>query len=140
MADTNGTPLWCNRTTQSTSVCRLLKLEFVKETKNVTLKEYNDRSKQIKETHLKHGISPLHCRIRFFEFIRNLAYKIYVKKCQIRNDENKATVKKTKDAIRNKLWTLLGLRVDIPKIGGFGSSRFYFGLKLFLYVYHVNLL
>lgn len=44
-----------------------------------------------------------------------------VKKCQIRNEESKATVKKAKETIKNKLWTLLWLRVDIPKIGGFGS-------------------
>lgn len=75
------------------------------------------------EENLKYGISPLHCWIRIFEFVLHLGYKIDIKKWQIRSDENKKAVLEKKAKIQNEFWKELGLRVDIPKAGGSGSTN-----------------
>lgn len=190
LLDTSGTILWNNRTPQSTRFCRPLKLEFIKETKEVILKEESDLKEQINkleklriqidtnknieitfrlyvtvidgkvlnvltgtkstqacpicgatpkdfiniknyssekfrpiEGNLKYGISPLHCWIRFFEFVLHIAYKSDIKKWQIREYDDKEAVKKKKADVQNSFWTELGLRVDLPKIGGCGTTN-----------------
>lgn len=190
LVDASGRPIWCNRSPQSTRFCRPLKLEFIKESKEVILKENNDLSKQIEElenltiqieesktvnikfrmnltvidgkvlniltgtkstqscpicgassmdflkikdyksekfkpieTNLKFGISPLHCHIRFFEFILHLAYKNDIKKWRVTDSDDKENVKSRKERIQNEFWSKLGLRVDMPKVGGFGSTN-----------------
>lgn len=190
LIDSMRRPLWCNITPQSTRFCRPLKLEFVKETREVILKENSDLNKEIeelttvtvqidksktieinfalsltvidgkvlnvltgtksnlscpicgatskdflkikdynsekfkpKESNLKYGISPLHCRIRFFEFLLHLGYKCEIKKWQIREEKDRENVSKRKQKIQNEFWTELGLRVDFPKVGGFGSTN-----------------
>lgn len=190
LIDGSGRVIWCNRTPQSTRFCRPLKLEFVKETKEVVLKEGAELRKQIeelesltiqieefkaveisfnmnltvidgkvlniltetkstqscpicgasptdfinikdykcerfkpKEMNLKYGISPLHCQIRFFEYLLHLAYKSDVKKWRICDIGDKENVKARKKRIQDDFWSMLGLRVDMPKVGGFGSTN-----------------
>ncbi|XP_049304258.1 uncharacterized protein LOC125776435 [Bactrocera dorsalis] len=185
----SGKPIWNNRTPQSVRFCRPIKLEYIKETKEVVLKEHlklkneinalktltisigdgksvevsfklfltlidgkvlniitGTRSNQAcsicgatpkdfmntsnyksevfhaKEETLKFGISPLHCWIRFFEFLLHLGYKCKIQKWQIRG-EDKLPVLKRKVDIQNDFWKKLGLRVDMPRVGGSGSTN-----------------
>lgn len=85
--------------------------------------DYNSEKFRPIEDNLKYGISPLHCWIRFFEFILHLGYKLEIKKWQIRSDEDKNAVKKRKEKIQNDFWKELSLRVDIPKPGGCGTTN-----------------
>ncbi|KAL4721448.1 hypothetical protein ACJJTC_007165 [Scirpophaga incertulas] len=71
---------------------------------------------------LKFGLSVLHARIRFFEFLLHLAYKLPLKKWQARTAEDKIIIKERKTSIQNAFKEEMGLLVDIPK-QGFGNTN-----------------
>jgi len=50
LIESSGNLLWINRTPQSIMFCRALKLEFLKETKEVILKERRDIEREIEKT------------------------------------------------------------------------------------------
>lgn len=71
---------------------------------------------------LEFGLSVLHARIRLFESILHLSYKLPVKKWQLRSDADKAIVNERKVAIQKTFRRETGLIVDVPK-AGFGNSN-----------------
>lgn len=89
-----------------------------------TSKDFNNlsRRKEINEDTLKFGLSTLHARIRLFEAVLHLAYKLPVKKWQLRADNEKQIVQQRKKEIQDEFRTKLGLIVDVPK-AGFGNSN-----------------
>jgi len=74
--------------------------------------------RSVKEETLSFGISPLHARIRFYECLPHVAYRLDLKKWQVRGDESKALVASRKRSIQDKFCSQLGLLVDFPKQGG----------------------
>lgn len=71
---------------------------------------------------LKFGLSVLHSRIRFFESLLHLSYKLTIQKWQIRTEADKEIVKNRKKEVQEKFKTQLGLIVDVPK-AGYGNSN-----------------
>lgn len=90
----------------------------------LTSKDFNSLEKvgTVKEEALDFGLSILHARIRFFETILHLAYKLPVKKWQLRADNEKALVKQRKLEIQEDFKLKMGLIVDIPK-ANFGNTN-----------------
>lgn len=72
---------------------------------------------------LNYGISPLHAWIRCFEFVLHLAYKLDLKKWQIRGTQDKQLVAEKKKVIQNEFWLKMGLHVDKPKANGSGTTN-----------------
>lgn len=64
----------------------------------------------------------LHSRIRCFEYLLHLAYKLPVKLWQVRNQDDKSLVAKNKKRIQQEFKLELGLIIDQPK-PGYGSSN-----------------
>lgn len=89
-----------------------------------TSKDFNILSKKSIENPdaLKFGLSVLHARIRFFESLLHLSYKIPLKKWQARSQEDKKIVAERKQNIQNAFKEEMGLLVDIPK-AGFGNTN-----------------
>lgn len=77
---------------------------------------------QVDPESLKFGLSILHSRIRFFESLLYLSYKLTIKKWQIRSAEDNKTVKERKEKIQKAFREEVGLLVDIPK-AGFGNTN-----------------
>lgn len=92
---------------------------------NATSKEFNDLNKK-RETikgNLKFGLSLLHARIRFFESMLHVAYKLPIKKWNVKlTKEEKDIVAKKKKEIQDAFKEQLGLLVDIPK-ANFGNTN-----------------
>lgn len=89
-----------------------------------TSKNFNNLSKKKEENaeRFKFGLSILHMRIRFFEFLLYLSYKLPIQKWQARNDEDKKAVSEKKRSIQKSFKEEMGLLVDIPK-AGFGNTN-----------------
>lgn len=89
-----------------------------------TSKDFNKfaKAEAVNEEAMKFGLSILHARIRFFESLLHLAYKLPIKKWQARSAEDKAIVKETKEKIQREFREEMGLLVDIPK-AGFGNTN-----------------
>lgn len=91
-----------------------------------TPKEMNNIDKVINKTVKHHtmsfGISPLHARIRFFECILHLSYRLSFKKWQARGAELQNELKKNKKLIQDRFKIEMGLKVDQPKQGS-GTSN-----------------
>lgn len=89
-----------------------------------TSKNFNNltHNKEVNPEALKFGLSILHARIRFFEFLLHLAYKLPIKKWQVRDEEDKKIVSETKDKNKKSFWEEKGLLVDMPK-AGVGNSN-----------------
>jgi len=89
-----------------------------------TSKNFNNLSKKKEENpeRFKFGLSILHMRIRFFEFLLHLSYKLPIQKWQARNDEDKKAVSEKKRSIQKSFKEEMGLLVDIPK-AGFGNTN-----------------
>lgn len=87
-------------------------------------KDFNNLNKEIKvdPESLKFGLSILHARIRFFESLLHLSYKLTIKKWQVRPAEDKVIVKERKEKIQKAFREEMGLLVDIPK-AGFGTTN-----------------
>ncbi|CAH2101214.1 unnamed protein product [Euphydryas editha] len=105
----------CNAATQTTSTMRCYIC-------GATSKEFNDLTikKDVDVDALSFGLSTLHARIRLFESILHVSYKLTVKKWQLRDDVDKIIVKERKKVIQDKFRRETGLIVDVPK-GGFGN-------------------
>lgn len=90
----------------------------------LTSKDFNKLDKSFPENPdtLKFGLSTLHTRIRFFESVLHLSYRIPIQKWQARSVEEKKIVEDTKKNIQRKFKDELGLIVDVPK-QGFGTSN-----------------
>ena len=90
----------------------------------LTSKDFNDLNKKTTESRetLKFGLSILHARIRFFESLLHISYKIPIKKWQARTEEDKKILAGKKQKIQNAFKDELELLVDIPK-AGFGKSN-----------------
>jgi len=115
----------CNATTLTTSTIRCYIC-------GETSKDYNNLSikKEVTPETIQFGLSILHARIRLFESILHVAYKMPVQKWQLRS-EDEAIVKHRKLEIQEELRTKMGLLVDVPKLGcgntnyGNTSRRFF---------------
>ena len=70
---------------------------------------------------LEYGVSPLHTRIRFFEFVLSVSYRFGINKWQVRGPAEKMATRKAE--VQGKLWAELGLHVDKPKTNGSGSTN-----------------
>lgn len=108
----------CNAATNTKSTMRCYICD-------ATATEFNNlsRRKPTKKKHLRFGLSLLHARIRFFESILHVAYRLPVKKWNVRlSVEEKQTVEDRKKEIQNQFKEKLGLLVDIPK-ANFGNTN-----------------
>ena len=91
------------------------------------------------------GLSILYARIRFFESLFHLAYKIPLQKWQAQSDEEKKIVKEAKKKVQTPFKEELGLQVDIPKAlfgntnDGNMSRRFFSNPELSSQITGVNL-
>lgn len=66
-----------------------------------TSKEFNKLKKgDVNANNLKFGLSILHARIRFFELLLHISYKIPIQKWQSRTLEEKKTIKENKEKIQ----------------------------------------
>ena len=90
----------------------------------VLKKEFNDLNikKTVDIDAIQFGLSELHARIRFFESILHLAYKIPVQKWQLSTENDKGIVRQEKVEIQTKFREQMGLLVDVPK-AGFGNTN-----------------
>lgn len=71
----------------------------------------------------QYGLSPLHARIRFMEFILHLSYDLSFTNEGIRNNpENKQKRQEEKSRIQREFRSRLGLIIDTPK-QGFGNTN-----------------
>lgn len=107
----------CNAATQTTSTMRCYICK-------ATSKDFNKliEPKEVDVNNLKFGLSTLHARIRFFESLLHLSYKIPIQKWQVRLETEKDVIKNRKREIQEKFKVELGLIVDVPK-PGYGSSN-----------------
>jgi len=105
-------PKVCNAATHTTSTMRCYIC-------GETSKDYNNLSitKEVTPETLQFGLTILHARIRLFERILHVAYKLPVQKWQLRSEDEKAIVKQRKLEIQEELRTKMGLLVDVPKPG-----------------------
>lgn len=108
----------CNAATHTKSTMRCYLCD-------ATSSEFNDltKARECKKDSLSFGLSLLHARIRFFESILHLAYKLPVKKWNVRlTAEEKELVNNKKKEIQENFNQQLGLLVDIPK-ANFGNTN-----------------
>lgn len=107
----------CNAATQTTSTMKCYIC-------GATSKEFNDLTikKDVDVDALSFGLSVLHARIRLFESILHLSYKLPVKKWHLRNEADKIIVNERKKVIQEKFKNEIGLLVDVPK-AGFGNTN-----------------
>lgn len=89
-----------------------------------TSKDFNKMKnvENVDPENLKFGLSTLHARIRLFESLIHIAYKLPVDDLTVKSEENKKFIENTKKKIQNDFQSKLGLRVDFPK-AGFGNSN-----------------
>lgn len=107
----------CNAATSTSSTMRCYIC-------GATSKQFNDLNTRntVDTDALEFGLSVLHARIRFLESILHLAYKIPVKKWQLRSASDKEIVKQKKKEIQKKFKEQLGLIIDVPK-AEFGNTN-----------------
>lgn len=107
----------CNAATNTTSTMKCYVC-------GATSKEFNNltKVKEVNKESLSFGLSILHARIRLFESLLHLSYKLPTKKWRITQDADKKIVKETKSSIQQKFRDELGLIIDIPK-PGFGNTN-----------------
>lgn len=91
-----------------------------------TSKDFNDltSTKPERTETFKFGLSILHARIRFFEFLLHLSYKLSAKvhKNRINDKNDKERIQMAKVNIQKEFKDKLGLLVDIPKVG-YGNTN-----------------
>lgn len=90
----------------------------------LTSKDFNSLQKKgtVNSEALNFGLSTLHARIRFFESMLHLAYKLPLKKWQLRDQSAKEVAKQRKQVIQQEFKTKMGLIVDVPK-ANFGNTN-----------------
>lgn len=108
----------CNAATDTSSTMRCY---ICKQTS----KSFNDLievdDSDIDPNSLRFGLSILHARIRFFESILHISYKLPFKKWRLNKDERKMADERKKH-IQEEFKNQMGLLVDIPK-AGFGNTN-----------------
>ncbi|XP_071638500.1 uncharacterized protein [Temnothorax longispinosus] len=72
---------------------------------------------------LQYGVSALHAWIRYFECCLHIAYRINIKKWQVKTPEEKKLLAEQKVQVQKSLHDKLGLIVDKPKAGGSGNTN-----------------
>lgn len=89
-----------------------------------TSKDFNKLGQSYTENpdSLKFGLATLHTRIRFFESIFHLPYKLPMQKWQARSADEKKIVSEKKKTIQDAFKSQMGLLVDILK-QGFGNTN-----------------
>ena len=93
-----------------------------------TPKQMND-IKQITDTAVpdvtmySFGLSTLHAWIRFLECLLHISYRIGVKKWQVKGKDDKQQVAQRKEKVVKSFRQEMGLIIDQPKPGGFGSTN-----------------
>ncbi|XP_065677602.1 uncharacterized protein LOC136092898 [Hydra vulgaris] len=107
----------CNAATKTSSTIKCYICD-------ATSKDFNNLTteKDVKPDTLKFGLSILHARIRIFEKLLHLSYKLPIKKWQARSENEKLIVKQKKLEIQSNFRKKIGLIVDVPK-PGFGNSN-----------------
>ncbi|CAH1106395.1 unnamed protein product [Psylliodes chrysocephalus] len=107
----------CNAATNTTSTMRCYIC-------GLTSKDFNclSRRKEVNPETLRFGLSILHPRIRLFESLLHISYKLSIKKWQLRLPEEREITKKRKEQIQKAFRNEMGLSVDIPK-AGFGNTN-----------------
>lgn len=75
------------------------------------------RNLQARQEALDLGLSPLHARIRFFECVLHIAYRLDTKTWAVVGDERKAAVKRRKQEIQDQFRQQTGLTVDCVRSG-----------------------
>lgn len=105
----------CNAATDTLSTTRCYVCK-------ATVKEFNKLETRREESPdtFKFGLSILHSRIRLFESLLHLSYKITIEKWRARSISEKQLYKETKMPIQQALKEEMSLLVDIPK-AGFGN-------------------
>lgn len=107
----------CNAATNTTSTMKCYVC-------GASSKTFNDLSNNqaVNEEVLTFGLSILHARIRFFESLLHLSYKLPVKKWQIRKEADKKVTRERKAHIQKEFREQMGIIVDVPK-PGFGNTN-----------------
>ncbi|XP_043867155.1 uncharacterized protein LOC122757785 [Drosophila mojavensis] len=59
----------------------------------------------------------------FFEFVLKIAYRLKLKKWQVRDENGKKEMAKQKNTIQKKMWNAMALHVDKPKQNGNGNTN-----------------
>lgn len=96
---------------------------------HATPRQFNDLSNKMKEAFLPdskslvYGISSLHAWIWLLECCLHISYRIDIKVWQVRGDKLKVAFADRKKRVQAILWERLGLIVDRPKPGGFGTMN-----------------
>ena len=72
---------------------------------------------------LKHGLSTLNAWIHCMECVLHTSYKMGIRKHQAGSVEDKVSVKLKKKTIQEQIKEQLGLIIDVPKLGGSGTSN-----------------
>ena len=106
----------CNAATQTTSTMKCYIC-------GASSKDFNNigAEKEVNPDHLQFGLSILHARIRLFEALLHLSYKLPVRKWRLSGNE-KEVVKQRKAQIQEEFKSRMGLLVDILK-PGFGNTN-----------------
>ena len=71
--------------------------------------------KNVQQNFLAFGLSPLHSRIRFYECILHISYRLDIKMWQVRGIENKAKLEEKEKKVQEEFRGQLGLLVDMPE-------------------------
>ncbi|CAG9760196.1 unnamed protein product [Ceutorhynchus assimilis] len=107
----------CNAATDTTSTMKCYIC-------GLTSKDFNNLqiNREVNTEVLKFGLSILHARIRIFESLLHVSYKLTIKKWRLQSEAEKETIKQRKIQIQHNFRNQMGLIVDIPK-PGFGSTN-----------------
>ncbi|CAG9760348.1 unnamed protein product [Ceutorhynchus assimilis] len=109
----------CNAATNTTSTMRCYIC-------GKTSKNFNDLTKESPEKHetLQFGLSILHARIRFFEYLLHLSYKVKagVRESRVTIKTDKEKIQTAKQNMQKEFRQKMGLLVDIPK-AGYGNTN-----------------
>lgn len=96
---------------------------------HATPKQFNDLENILKDVFwpitnsLQHGISALHAWIKAMECCLNISYRKNINKWRVTSATDKIEYSRRKAEIQDILWKKLGLKVDMPKAGGCGTSN-----------------
>ena len=108
----------CNAATDTSSTMKCFICEETSKTFNDLKPESN-----VKVENLRFGLSILHARIRLFETLLQIAYKLPIKKWRKRlTDEEKKICSDRRAEILKRFKNEMGLLVDMPK-AGFGNTN-----------------
>nr|XP_034184029.1 uncharacterized protein LOC117606105 [Osmia lignaria] len=90
----------------------------------ITSKDFNNLTKKpiVNPNSLQFGLSILHAKIRLFENLLHISYKLTIKKWQIKSKDEKYAVEQRKKYIQEEFKTKMGIIIDRPK-PGFGNSN-----------------